>query len=112
MIKVGFGITFVWCIIICFLCWTNWNDIPDMKLSDWGSFLSGSTSPIALLWLVIGYLMQNKELNMNRNALKTQIEALQVQTEAAQVQAAAAKVQANEISRQQIIRVLGKNWEQ
>lgn len=35
---------------------------PPMELNEVGDYLAGAFSPLAFLWLVIGYLMQNKEL--------------------------------------------------
>lgn len=103
MIKAGFGITVLWFMGIGYLCWYKWDDVLKMDMSSWGSFLSGSTAPVAFLWLVIGYLMQNTELKMNR-------EILTAQTEALLVQADTAKAEKDEISRHRISDTFGKNW--
>ncbi|CAI1560009.1 hypothetical protein P9A04_00660 [Serratia marcescens] len=47
---------------------TSWNEL--------GDFLAGAFSPIAFLWLVIGYLQQQKELQQNTRALELQAEEL------------------------------------
>lgn len=44
--------------------------------SELGDFLAGAFSPIAFLWLVIGYLQQQKELQQNTRALELQAEEL------------------------------------
>ncbi|WP_394183391.1 hypothetical protein [Marinomonas posidonica] len=35
---------------------------PPMRLNEIGDYLAGAFSPLAFLWLIIGYLMQNREL--------------------------------------------------
>ena len=42
------------------------------ELNEIGDFLAGAFSPIAFLWLVIGYFMQSKELRMQREAFVRQ----------------------------------------
>ncbi|EKN3850448.1 hypothetical protein ACX1HO_19880 [Yersinia enterocolitica] len=40
--------------------------------NELGDFLSGAFSPLAFLWLVLGYLQQQKELQQNTKALELQ----------------------------------------
>lgn len=40
--------------------------------NEFGDFLAGAFSPIAFLWLVLGYLQQQKELQQNTKALELQ----------------------------------------
>ncbi|WP_024558301.1 hypothetical protein ACP26F_08445 [Franconibacter pulveris 1160] len=47
---------------------TTWN--------EFGDFLAGLFSPLAFLWLVLGYLQQQKELQQNTHALTLQAEEL------------------------------------
>ena len=47
-----------------------------MKASDIASFLSGSFSPLAFLWLVLGFLQQGVELRHSARALYLQQEEL------------------------------------
>lgn len=51
------------------------------ELNGIGDFLAGFFSPLAFLWLVIGYFMQNKELSMNREELVISRLALEKQAE-------------------------------
>lgn len=44
--------------------------------SEFGDFLAGVFSPLAFLWLVLGYLQQQKELQQNTEALKLQADEL------------------------------------
>lgn len=43
---------------------TTWN--------EFGDFLAGAFSPVAFLWLVLGYIQQQKELQQNTKALELQ----------------------------------------
>ncbi|HCA7568291.1 TPA: hypothetical protein MX399_004047 [Klebsiella quasipneumoniae] len=43
---------------------SSWNEL--------GDFLAGSFSPLAFLWLVLGYLQQQEELQQNTEALRLQ----------------------------------------
>ncbi|HDL9439108.1 TPA: hypothetical protein PX767_002774 [Vibrio cholerae] len=45
------------------------DDAVSMSLNEWGDFLAGVTAPIAFLWLIIGYMLQRKELSLNSEAL-------------------------------------------
>ncbi|MCW8355912.1 hypothetical protein N5P32_08435 [Marinomonas pontica] len=41
--------------------------------NELGDFLAGVFSPVAFFWLIIGYLMQHNELEINRNSLNQQV---------------------------------------
>ena len=47
-----------------------------MTLNEWGDFLAGTTAPLALFWLVIGYFQHGEELRLNTEALNAQKEEL------------------------------------
>ncbi|ABP61274.1 hypothetical protein [Enterobacter sp. 638] len=47
---------------------SSWNEL--------GDFLAGAFSPVAFLWLVLGYVQQQKELQQNTYALNLQAEEL------------------------------------
>lgn len=73
--SVGVFLSFVYFVIItitlCFLklnVMSSWNEL--------GDFLAGAFSPVAFLWLVLGYLQQQKELQLNTEALKLQADEL------------------------------------
>ena len=52
-----------------------------MKLADWATFVAGITSPLAILWLVLGFYQQGEELKQNTKALHAQEIQLQKQAE-------------------------------
>lgn len=45
----------------------------NMSLNELGDYLAGAFSPLAFLWLVYGYFMQNNELKLSRRSLDEQI---------------------------------------
>lgn len=59
-----------------------------------GSFFEGAFAPLAFLWLVIGYFLQQRELSQNTQALRLQFQEVRRQAEQATIQARA--IAANE----------------
>ena len=51
-----------------------------------GNFLEGAFAPLAFLWLVIGYFLQQKELEQNTDALRSQAVAISRSAEQAVIQ--------------------------
>ena len=65
LLEIGAKITYYYFVI--FLLFFGWK-IPTLllkSLNEIGDFLAGVFGPIAFGWLVIGYLMQNRELKSN-----------------------------------------------
>lgn len=80
----GIGTSFVYAcgavfILFINLCYSP--PSPPLGLNGIGDYLAGAFSPLAFLWLVIGYLMQNKELRNNNEAIKLQINELKSTTD-------------------------------
>ncbi|WP_339718549.1 hypothetical protein [Marinomonas primoryensis] len=67
------------CILVMNLCYSP--PSPPLGLNGIGDYLAGAFSPLAFLWLVIGYLMQNKELKNNNESIKLQINELKSTTD-------------------------------
>ena len=57
-------------------------DLPD-DANELGDFLAGVFSPLAFLWLIVGYFLQARELNLTREELSSQTKALIAQSKAA-----------------------------
>ncbi len=51
----------------------------NISLNELGDYLAGAFSPLAFIWLVYGYFMQNHELAMNRKELLFNREAIKEQ---------------------------------
>lgn len=54
----------------------NWEKFNGMELNAIGDFLAGAFSPLAFLWLIVGYFQQGDELKQNTEALRLQGEEL------------------------------------
>ncbi|WP_010408630.1 hypothetical protein [Citromicrobium sp. JLT1363] len=44
----------------------------DLKLNELGDFLGGISSPLAFLWLVLGFFQQSREIRLSNKALHLQ----------------------------------------
>lgn len=50
----------------------GWDNFLAKPLEALGSFLEGAFAPLAFLWLVVGYFLQQKELSRNTDAIQQQ----------------------------------------
>lgn len=57
-------------------------DLPD-DANELADFLAGVFSPLPFLWLIVGYFLQARELNLTREQLSSQTKALIAQSKAA-----------------------------
>jgi hypothetical protein len=101
-IWLGLGITFAWLLlggmyITATIGWERFHTLPADKL---GSFLEGAFAPLAFLWLVIGYFLQQKELQQNTEALREQ--ALEIQRSAEQAVIQSEQMAASELHARQL----------
>jgi len=81
LLWLGFTLTFGYFGLIIQIYGDRLFDLKFMPLNEVGDFLAGAFGPVAFFWLVTGYLMQNKELSMNRDELKISRIALENQAE-------------------------------
>ena len=81
-LQVGVGLTVVYLLVILLL---RGSDVLALvwegNLNELGDFLAGVFTPLAFLWLVLGYFMQHTELALQREELKHQREELAMQRE-------------------------------
>lgn len=71
----GTIVTVVWLLGAAALLWYRW-PADGMKLNEIGDYIAGFVSPLAFLWLVLGYRQQGEELALNTEALRLQVEEL------------------------------------
>ncbi|EOD3176856.1 hypothetical protein [Citrobacter freundii] len=95
----GWIITIVYFIVI-FIIGTIAELSMPKNWSDWGDFLSGLCSPVAFIWLIIGYYQQQTELKQNTHALRLQAEELKNSVDIAKQQLEHAKVSFTETVKQ------------
>ena len=108
-ILVMVGLSILYIISIFFL---RGGDIWDLllagDLNELGDFLAGFFTPLAFGWLVYGYLLQSKELRLQREELSLTRNQLGKQTQLLQEQVAVARQ--GSIPRLTLRIVDSKNW--
>lgn len=95
----AWGATIIWIGIIGWVTYSKRTEFAGMEPNAIGDFLAGTVSPLALIWLVAGYLQQGKELRLNTEALQAQLKELALQVESTKVIADSSRQQAD-ISRE------------
>jgi len=67
----AFFVTFFWLAGVTTLVSLRWSGFNSLSPNEWGDFLATSVAfPLALIWLVAGYLQRNRELRINIRVLK------------------------------------------
>ncbi len=87
-IQLGLGLTTFWMLLAIIyissvIGWANFSLLPAEEM---GNFLEGAFAPLAFLWLVIGYFLQQKELEQNTEALRAQAVEISRSAEQAVIQ--------------------------
>ena len=88
-IWLGLGLTTVWIllgIIYISVSVGGFVAFANLPAEELGNFLEGAFAPLAFLWLVIGYFLQQKELEQNTEALRAQAVEIQRTAEQAVIQ--------------------------
>jgi hypothetical protein len=87
-IQLGLSLTIFWILLGVIYISANigWRDFSSLTPEDLGNFLEGAFAPLAFLWLVIGYFLQQKELEQNTAALRAQAVEISRSAEQAVIQ--------------------------
>lgn len=87
LLLIASVLSVLWIVFVILLFTHNCPDYPKYDLpndaNELGDFLAGVFSPLAFLWLIVGYFLQARELNLTREELSSQTKALIAQSEAA-----------------------------
>lgn len=83
----------------------GWHAFFEQPLESLGSFLEGAFAPLAFLWLVVGFFLQQKELSKNTAAIQQQHVEMQKSAEHAAIQATSIQASAAHSQQQSFIRV-------
>lgn len=88
-------ITIVWLVAMAMYISRSigWANIGDAPMEIMGNFLEGAFAPLAFLWLVVGYFLQQKELMQNTDAIKMQYVEIQKSADQAVIQSEAIRAQ-------------------
>jgi hypothetical protein len=84
--RIGIIASAVWFAGFALLLFLKRDTVGDLTLNEWGDFFSGFAAPLALIWLIIGYIQQGEELRLNTRALEAQEEEFRRNTEALKAQ--------------------------
>jgi hypothetical protein len=67
----------------------GWTAFARQTAPSLGGFLEGAFAPLAFLWLVVGFFLQQQQLQENTSTIKKQLEEMRRASELAEVQARA-----------------------
>ncbi len=70
MIGLGLSVLYVLGLVIYLLVQDQ--NPADLRLNELGDFLGGVSSPLAFLWLVLGFFQQSREIRLSSKALHLQ----------------------------------------
>lgn len=96
-LSFGLAATAVW-LVLGFLYISNtvgWREFAAQNAPALGNFLEGAFAPLAFLWLVVGFFLQQRQLNENTEAVRLQYLEMRRSAEQAEIQARA--IAANEL---------------
>ncbi len=70
----GLGTSIVWLVLLAFYLSqkVSWQQFLQLPIDQLGGFLGGAFSPLAFLWLVIGFFIQQSEIDENARNIETQ----------------------------------------
>lgn len=70
--QIGFVLTGTYVLgIVVYLAWQGQNPV-ELRLNELGDFLGGVSSPLAFLWLVLGFFQSSREIRISSKALHLQ----------------------------------------
>jgi hypothetical protein len=69
---IGIIASSVWFTGFAVLLFLKRDTFGGLTLNEWGDLFSGFAAPLALIWLIIGYIQQGEELRLNTPALEAQ----------------------------------------
>ena len=90
-LRLSLGVTALW-LLLGFLYISNvvgWTDFVRQQAPALGSFLEGAFAPLAFLWLVVGFFLQQRQLEENTATLSAQLEVMHRSAEQSEVQSRA-----------------------
>jgi hypothetical protein len=83
----------------------GWDEFSKQPLDTLGSFLEGAFAPLAFLWLVVGFFLQQKELSKNNEAMHQQHIEMQKSAQHAAIQTSSIQISVQHSQQQSFIRM-------
>ncbi len=90
-LRISLAVTVVW-LVLGFLYISNvvgWTDFVHQRAPALGGFLEGAFAPLAFLWLVVGFFLQQQQLEANTRTIERQLEVMQQAAQQAEIQSRA-----------------------
>jgi hypothetical protein len=79
--RVGIWVTVLYLFALAIYTFLEREAVMKLEPNTLGDALAGAASPLAFLWLVLGYLQQGEELRQNTEALRLQASELRASVE-------------------------------
>ena len=73
---IGLGLSAVYVVGVALYLVVQGQNPADLKLNELGDFLGGVSSPLAFLWLVLGFFQQSREIRLSNKALHLQAQEM------------------------------------
>jgi hypothetical protein len=90
-LRISMGLTLGWLLLgyIYISSVVGWSSFASQNAPSLGSFLEGAFAPLAFLWLVVGFFLQQQQLHDNTQTIREQLEEMRRSAAQAEVQARA-----------------------
>lgn len=90
-VRLGVGVTGVWLLLgmVYISIIVGWDDFVRQQAPDLGEFLGGAFGPLAFLWFVVGFFLQQRQLENNTTMLSQQLEVMRQSAAQSEVQSRA-----------------------
>jgi hypothetical protein len=70
--MIGLALSVIYVAGVAVYLFVQGQNPADLKLNELGDFLGGVSSPLAFLWLVLGFFQQSREIRLSSRALHLQ----------------------------------------
>lgn len=70
--RIGLALTAIYVAGLVIYLWAQGQNPASLDLNELGDFLGGVSSPLAFLWLVLGFFQQGREIRLSNKALQLQ----------------------------------------
>jgi hypothetical protein len=70
--RIGLVLTGIYIAGLVLYLYLQGQNPAELKLNELGDFLGGVSSPLAFLWLVLGFFQQSREIRLSGKALELQ----------------------------------------
>ncbi len=70
--QIGLALTALYLVGLVVYLAVQGQNPTDLRLNELGDFLGGVSSPLAFLWLVLGFFQQSREIRLSNKALHLQ----------------------------------------